>query len=124
MESSGGLFERAGLSPSTRTALFALVCVPLRLGFARFIWMGPDSEVRRWALFLGALGASLYLGGLLESERARAVWWSRRTHYLLAVAVTGVALLLPLRVSAALLAADVALGVATKLRTVLVTAVR
>jgi hypothetical protein len=101
-------------------ALFYGVCIWVRLAMAASVGMALclGSRALGFAVFVVALAAAL----LLATSDKTTVWWSRKIHAALAVVVSLSALLSalmprwPCWVTAALLAVDVSVGVASAMR--------
>jgi len=82
---SGGSVEASGATPEQRMKLFYGVCVPLRLTLTYIVYKNMDNSMIKMLVLL--LSAFAIYSNLLGLNSGRHVWWDRRVHLFVSVAI-------------------------------------
>ena len=110
---SGGSVEASGASPEQRMQLFYGVCVPLRIALAYIVYKNADiTPVKMLVLLLSAF--AIY-SNLLGLNSGRNVWWDRRIHLVVALAILVSAFAGKMNYVAFLMLFDILFGVGSSL---------
>lgn len=79
----GGIFEDKGFSPEERKHLFYMICIFLRLLIAGIVYNLSSSKYIQYTLLIISLFA-IYSN---YTKLCDIVWWSRRFHLIIAIAL-------------------------------------
>ena len=108
-----GIIESAGFKPSSRKALFYLVCVPIRLSLVALAFKFHDNPVFKVASFLAAV-FSVYTN-VDRLASGDAVWWNRAVHVITSSLIASSVVLSVSDLVGYFLLMDIAFGVISSL---------
>lgn len=86
----GGIFVEKGFSIIERKHLFYLICIFLRLMIAGIVYNFSDNKKLQYLLLIISL-SSVYLNYIKINE---CVWWSRKFHFVIALLLFIITLLI------------------------------